>query len=107
MDNKTISIVSYITIIGWLIAYFSGKDTADDLAKYHLRQSLGAIIVSFLFSVVLNILLMISPIFGILGIVGIFFLVIMIIGIINASNELKKPLPVIGKFFEDKFAFLG
>ena len=39
MDNKTLSIVSYITIIGWVIAYFVGKDKADDLLKInpHIR----------------------------------------------------------------------
>ena len=31
MDNKTLSIVSYISIIGWVIAYVVGKDKADDL----------------------------------------------------------------------------
>ncbi len=107
MDNKTVSIVSYITIIGWLIAYFVGKDNADALAKYHLRQSLGLIIVSILYGIVVNVLTIISPLLGMLGLVSILFLVLMIIGIINAANEQQKPLPVIGKYFEDKFAFIG
>lgn len=107
MDNKTVSIVSYITIIGWLIAFFVGKDNADAMAKYHLRQGLGLFIVSFLYGVAVNILAYISPLLGMLGLVSILFLVLMIIGIINASNEQQKPLPVIGKYFEDKFAFIG
>ena len=36
MDNKTLSIVSYISIIGWVIAYVVGKDKADDLLKNHI-----------------------------------------------------------------------
>lgn len=107
MDNKTVSIVSYITIIGWLIAYFSGKNTLDAFSKYHLRQSLGLALVSFTFSIVLNILTMISVFFGFLGIIGILFFVLMIIGILNASKLEMKPLPIIGKYFEDKFAFIG
>ena len=106
MDNKTLSIVSYLTFVGWLISYFSGKDTADDNLKYHLRQSLGLVICTILLSVVLNILIMITHL-TILSIVGFAPLVLIIIGAINAANEVKKPLPVIGKMFEDKFSFVG
>ncbi|MDN3708176.1 DUF4870 domain-containing protein [Myroides ceti] len=107
MDNKTLSIVSYITIIGWLIAYFVGKDKADAFLKYHLRQSFGLVITSFLYGIVVNILTMISPVLGMLGLLSIVFLVLMIIGIINAANQQLKPLPIIGKYFEDKFSFIG
>ena len=108
MNNKTLSIVSYITLIGWLIAYFSGKESADSLLKYHLRQSFGIMVTSIVVNVALSILTSIVPALSILGIiVGVAFLALLIIGIINASNEAQKPLPIIGKIFEDKFAFIG
>jgi uncharacterized membrane protein len=106
MDNKTLSIVSYITVFGWLISFVIGKDKANSLLRYHLKQSLGLIIFSILFSIVLNILLMVIKI-GLLGILGFIPLILMIIGIINAANEVEKPLPLIGKMFEDKFSFIG
>ncbi|MFZ4931076.1 DUF4870 domain-containing protein [Chryseobacterium sp. Mn2064] len=106
MDNKTLSIVSYITIFGWLISFVMGKDKPNSLLKYHLKQSLGLVIFSILLSIVLNILLMILNI-GLLGILGFIPLVLMIIGIINAANEVEKPLPLIGKMVEDKFSFIG
>lgn len=106
MNNKTLSIVSYITIIGWLIAYFSGKDTADSLLKYHLKQSLGLFIVNLIFSVALIIVATVFPFLSFLSIVGYAFWALIIIGIINANNEKEKPIPVIGKFFEDKFDFI-
>lgn len=106
MDNKTLSIVSYITFIGWLISYFSGKDTADDNLKYHLKQSLGLVIFTLLLSIVLNVLVRVTHL-TILQIVGLLPLVLIIIGIINAANGVKKPLPIIGKMFEDKFSFVG
>jgi hypothetical protein len=40
MDNKTLSIVSYITVFGWLISFVLGKDKPNSLLKYHLKQSL-------------------------------------------------------------------
>jgi len=107
MTNKTLSIVSYITLIGWLIAYFSGKETADDLLKYHLKQSFGLMIVSLLFNIALTIVVTIVPALSVIGFAGLAFLVLLIIGCINASNEVQKPLPIIGKLFEDKFAFIG
>ncbi|KMU64080.1 hypothetical protein EZBTHKR_1090 [Elizabethkingia anophelis] len=43
----------------------------------------------------------------VLGYIGLINFALMIIGIINAANEAEKPLPLIGKMFEDKFAFVG
>lgn len=107
MNNKTLSIVSYITIIGWFVAYISGKDNADALLKYHLRQALGLALVNIFFSLVLNIAALIVPGLSFIGILGLAFLMLWIIGIINAANGAQKPLPLIGKAFENKFAFVG
>lgn len=106
MNNKTLSIISYITIFGWLIAYFVGKEKADDLLKYHLKQGLGLALVSIVFNIVVNILVSFLPILFFLGFIGILFLVLMILGIINAANEEKKPLPLIGKWAENSFNFI-
>src|SRR5690554_2567354 len=104
MDNKTISIISYITIVGWLIAYLVGKDNLDNFSKYHLRQSLGLAIVG----IVLNIITISISFLGmIVNLIGLLLLILFIIGIINAVNGQMKPLPVIGKFFEDKSDFIG
>jgi len=106
MNNKTLSIVSYITIVGWIIAYVTGKDKMDSLLRYHLKQSLGLAIVSILFSVALNILAMIVPALGILGVLSLGILVLWVLGIINAANGAQKPTPLVGKMFEDKFSFI-
>ncbi|MDF2380634.1 hypothetical protein JMG10_04085 [Nostoc ellipsosporum NOK] len=107
MDNKTLSIVSYITIIGWLIAYIMGKEKMDSLLRYHLKQSLGLGLVSLAFSISLNIVASIVPALGFLGIIGYAIIVLWIIGIINAANGEMKPVPIIGKTFEDKFSFIN
>lgn len=107
MNNKTLSIVAYITIIGWLIAYFSGKDKADALLKYHLKQSLGLAIVSIIFNVALMVVASIVPSLAFLGLIGYVIMVFWILGIINAANGALKPVPVFGKAFENQFAFIG
>lgn len=105
MNNKTLSIVSYITLIGWLIAFLAGKENANSLLKYHLRQSLGLILVAFVFNIIIYIIAFTLKIN--LGFIGIVFLILLVIGIINANNETEKPLPLIGKMFENKFNFIG
>ena len=106
MDNKTLSVISYITIIGWIISVVMGKDNANSLLKYHLRQSFGLFIFGILLGIVLQIIMSITGLY-VLGYIGLINLALMIIGIINAANEAEKPLPLIGKMFEDKFAFVG
>lgn len=105
MDKKTISIISYITIIGWLIAYFSNKEKSS-LAKFHLKQSFGLFIVAIVLGIVLGILLSFIPIPFVDNIYTIGILVLMVLGILNASKEEEKPLPIIGSMFVDKFDFI-
>jgi uncharacterized membrane protein len=109
MNNKTLSIVSYITIIGWLISYFSYKDKSpkSTLINYHLKQSLGVAILGIVCAVVINIVAMIIPsLAAILSLTNIVILVLWIFGIINAMNEIEKPVPLVGTFFENKFDFI-
>jgi len=111
--DKTIGIVAYVTLIGFIIAIVMNSDKKDEEKKfgaYHLRQSLGLIITSIGLmigiSIITAILSAIS--FGLgLTLSGILFplmylgiLALLIIGIINASNGEKKPLPLVGEFIE-------
>src|SRR5690606_31533625 len=105
MNAKTISIVSYITIIGWVIAYLQhrGNEPKSKLAAYHLGQGLGV----FIFAVVLNIILrmivsIVPSLTSVLSLVGLLPHILLIFGIITAANEALKPVPLIGKFFEGK-----
>jgi len=104
MDNKTLSMLSYVTLIGWLIAYFVGKEKADNLLKYHLRQSIGLFIVIFVVNICVSIIAFIVPSLGMIisYLVYLVYVILFVIGIINASKELEKPIPIIGKYFEKK-----
>lgn len=106
MTPKVQSILSYLGIF-WLVAYFAGKEERNDLSRYHLKQGLGLLIIALVYSVAIGIVISIVPSLGtILSMISLVFLVFMILGIIAAVNEVKKPLPFIGKMFEDKFAFI-
>lgn len=107
MNNKIASIISYITIIGWLIAYFGTQNQSrNELLKLHLKQSLGLAILGIVFGISVNIISLIVPFLSFLGFLNLAFLAFMVIGILNANSEKMEKLPVIGNLFEGKFDFL-
>ena len=106
MTPKVQSILSYLGIL-WLIAFFLGKEQRNDLCRYHLKQGLGLFITVVICNIALGIVLTIVPSLGfVASILGAVLFILMILGIITAANEVAKPLPVIGKMFEDKFKFI-
>ncbi len=107
-EDNTIAILAYITIIGWIIALVMNNDKKSDLGGFHIRESLGIMLVSFAVMIVAFIFAFI-PFLGSL-ITVILWLAIMamwIMGLINAINKEKKTLPVIGDFFQKTFASIG
>jgi uncharacterized membrane protein len=106
VDNgKTTAIVSYITLIGWLIAYFAmHKDKKTSLGSYHLRQTLLLFICAIVYQVIIRIVIMAVPAIGlILSLVGLVFLVLWIMGLIAAINGEEKPMPLIGEKAQEIF----
>jgi uncharacterized membrane protein len=106
MTNRTLAIVAYITIIGWVVAYLSYRKENDKspLVRYHLTQSLGVIIFSIALSIVSGVLVGILPALAtVFYIISLLPFVLMLMGIITASNEAQRPIPLIGKLVEGKF----
>ncbi|MBO5248208.1 MAG: hypothetical protein J6B54_02795 [Clostridia bacterium] len=115
MNKKVTSIVSYCTIIGWLVAYLAGD---KENAKFHLNQGLVlgifgtgiGIIVSIvtgilnLIAAILNNIAVVAWLFGALAwvvgligsVAGILTAVLIVVGILNAVNDKEEKLPVIG-----------
>ena len=95
MDTKTTSWLSYVTIVGWIIAYLAGDKEG---AKFHLNQSL-VIWLAFIVLSVANIILVLIPILGWLASLAawIYLLVMWIMGLIAAINQEEKELPLIGQ----------
>lgn len=110
MNSKTISILSYITIIGWLIAFFSYNGSAEKspLAKFHLKQGFGLALLGLLnFILEAIIVTIIGPKLAIIfTVTGIIIFVLWIIGLINAINEKEQPVPVVGGMFTNSFNFI-
>ena len=99
-DGKTIAIIAHLTWVGLIIAFVMNNDKKIPFANYHIRQMLGLTLTGIALGFV-NII----PILGwIVSILGFFVLLFMwIMGIINAVNEKEKPMPILGKKYEEWF----
>ena len=95
MNKKVTGIVSYIYLIGWIIAFCAGD---KENAKFHLNQSLVLWIANII-SYILSFVLAFIPVVG--GIISfaisIFLIVCWIMGLVHAIKEEEKELPLIGK----------
>jgi uncharacterized membrane protein len=107
-SGKTIAILSYITLIGWIVALVMHGSNKTSLGAYHLRQSLGLVVIAIA-SMVIRIPLLFIPYIGWLlsMLIGVGLLIFWIMGLISAVNGEEKPLPIIGKPFQKWFASIG
>ena len=91
-EDKTVAILSYITLIGFIIAIVMNSSKKTKLGAFHLRQSLGLFLTSFL---------CIIPLLGLVIAIGI--LVFWIMGLISAIKGEMKPLPLLGGMYQKWF----
>ena len=89
-EDNTVAIVSYITIIGWIVAFVLYGKNKTELGAYHLRQSLGLFLT--------GIVLWWIPIIG--WILNVLVFLFWIIGLIYAIQCEKKPVPIVGEFYQ-------
>lgn len=96
MNKKVTGIVSYIAIIGWIIAFLAGDKEG---AKFHLNQSLVINLASLINSLILSRILGIIPFLGglVSFVISIVILVLWILGLVAAIKEEQKEVPLLGK----------
>ena len=106
-EDKTVAIVAYITLIGFIAAIVihsvnGGKKTK--LGAYHLRQMLGFVLTTIVVWPCAMVLAFI-PILGWLCIMAIWIslLVFWILGLVSAINGQMKPMPVVGPLYQKWF----
>jgi len=97
-EGKTMAIISYITIIGLIIAFLMNNSKKNEFTQFHIRQSIGLAVLGLVNSFIIAKFI---PILA--GLVGLLTLVLVIIGIVNAVKGEDKPLPVIGAQFQEWF----
>lgn len=98
-EGKTMAIVSYLTLIGTIIAYFSNKDLKNPFTAFHTRQALGLWLLQMILGFVVsgfdnwNITLAFWIVIGVL----------LFYGILNAIIGKVQPVPFFGNFFQKTF----
>ncbi|GAB5399309.1 MAG: hypothetical protein Aureis2KO_08940 [Aureisphaera sp.] len=106
-NGKTIGIIAYLTLIGWIIALVMNNNEKSEFGSFHIRQMLGIMLLG-LALYVLNIFQAFTIGSSMLswGIQGVSF-VIWLLGFIGAVQGEKKPLPVVGEQFQQWFKGIG
>ena len=112
MDGKTIAILSYCTLVGWVIAIIMHGSNKTEIGAYHLRQALGIYIFGFgLFLAVFFVGLIITIILPMLGLffyftnTALWFAMVglMVWGLITAINNEMKAIPILGAMSQKMF----
>lgn len=96
--GKTTAIISYITMIGTIIAFFMNNDKKNPFAAFHIRQMIGLSLLSLVNSFVIGRFSAYAS-----GGIGILLFVLWIIGFIGAVQGEEKKVPLLGDMFQDWF----
>lgn len=97
MDAKVTGIVSYISWVGWLVAFLAGDKEG---AKFHLNQSLVLMIGMTVLPIVSAVVGFI-PVVGFIvmlvaGLCSLVLLAFWIVGLVGAIKGEEKSVPIIG-----------
>ncbi|MCL5128481.1 MULTISPECIES: hypothetical protein [unclassified Algibacter] len=97
------AIISYLTLIGVIIAYYLNNENKSAFASFHIRQSLGLWLTFFALGRIAGSFdsWYISSGFYL------FFAVLFIFGFSNAIGKKAEPVPLVGNLYQKLFAKLG
>ena len=103
-EDKTTAIVSYLTLIGFIVAVVLHGQKKTRLGAYHLRQMLGLMIASVAVMIGGTILAFIPFIGWLISFAAwIGLMVLWVSGLIAAASGEQKPVPLLGVRFEQWF----
>lgn len=100
-EDKTVAVLSYITIIGFIAAIFMHQNNKTELGAFHLRQVLGMVLTAAAGSVC-----------GVVPVLGwiVWFLVVVVLfvfwimGLLSAVKGEMRPVPLLGQHYQQWFA---
>ena len=100
-EDKTVAILTYVTIIGFIAAIVMHTNHKTELGAFHLRQMLGMVLTG-----VAGGIIGIVPILGwitwFVVVIGLF--VLWILGLLSAVRGDRKPVPLLGEHYQRWFA---
>lgn len=99
-EDKTVAIVAYLTLIGFIVAVVLHGQKKTRLGAFHLRQSLG-IMLTFIAGSVIAVIPILGWLVWFVVMIGGF--VLWVFGLVNAASGKIQPVPVLGKHYEKWF----
>ena len=103
-EDKSTAIISYITLIGFIVAIIIHSNKKTRIGAYHLRQSLGLILTAIAFMIGGFVFAFIPLIGWLVSMAAwIALLVLWVMGLMAAVNGEFKPVPVLGESFQKWF----
>ena len=102
-EGKSNAIISYLTIIGTIIAFYMNNDKKNEFTSFHVRQALGLWLTFFALGYI------IGGFDSWLVTLGwyLFFGALFIFGFMTAITGRTEPTPILGKFYQKLFTNLG
>ena len=106
-QDRTVAIVSYLTLIGFIVAALMHSSRKTELGAFHLRQTLG-LLLTFFAVMICQFILAFIPVIGWICafLLWVALLVLWVIGLIAAIKGEMKPIPVIGPLFQQWFSHI-
>jgi len=102
-NGKTIAILAYITLIGWIIALIMHNSNKTKLGAFHIRQSLGIMILGILLSFITGYI----DVSIISMAANISIIVLWVIGLLGAIQGENKLVPVVGEKIQETLKGIG
>lgn len=95
-NGKQTALISYIPIVGAIIAIFMNSETQNSFASFHIRQSLGI----FLSWFALGYFVGGFDNWGVTAGFYTFLFILWLYGFVSVVQGEQKPIPFIGEFFQ-------
>jgi uncharacterized membrane protein len=102
-EGKGLAIISYLTIIGTIVAFFMNNDKKNVFTAFHTRQALGLWLTYFILAYVVS---GFDSWFATMGF-WIFFGILFIYGFFSAATGKAQEVPFLGSLFQKWFASIG
>ncbi len=98
-DGKTYAFISYLTIIGTVLAFVLNNNKKITFASFHIRQNIGLNLLYFINHWIIKVY------FGWFAfkVIAVLLFVLWVIGFMGMLKDEEKSVPVIGDHFQDWF----
>ena len=100
--GKAAASVSYLTLVGCLIAITMNMESKNTFARFHIRQAFGIHLLYHGLAIVLTFTGIIQASFWL----SVFYLLIIIYGLFSALSQKKASISLVGPLFQKWFTFI-